>query len=387
MTMSDSGSMHGHHGFRGHHGHRRKRRSGGTRPPEEIVVFTLGQGKTIGDEMLTTNETMSKETIKALTKLDVFALNKNDYDKFMKEIRSSERREVFTLLRDCFLFEGWSRAKLERLTNLCKKKVFDAGEYLFRQGAVPDFLFLLLSGELQLIKEIEFVLKNSLPVGPSMWEDRTRTMTKHLALKTITQRGAYLGEVSIIHDSTRTTSCVAKTRSVVLSIDKDVFLNMVDSDKIVQLNSRIEFTDMSLLEKFYHVKGGPESYIQTRDAVFYPNRTRSMFKKPDSRPATSTSPVSPTGAGMKIGRGRPRSPSSRKEEVQMLTMREKQEHEKALEKTLQAKKRMSALQQFTGQSDMNLNSSAEDYVAGPVSVHDNGRISCCSTYIRVFVRI
>ena len=37
------------------------------------------------------------------------------------------------VLRDNFLFENWSRLKLEKLTNLCKKRIFESGEYLFRQ--------------------------------------------------------------------------------------------------------------------------------------------------------------------------------------------------------------------------------------------------------------
>ena len=37
------------------------------------------------------------------------------------------------MFRDNFLFENWSRAKLERLTNLCRKKVYEAGELIYKQ--------------------------------------------------------------------------------------------------------------------------------------------------------------------------------------------------------------------------------------------------------------
>ena len=42
-------------------------------------------------------------------------------------------REIFTVLRDNFLFENWTRLKLEKLTNLCDKKVFELGDYIFKQ--------------------------------------------------------------------------------------------------------------------------------------------------------------------------------------------------------------------------------------------------------------
>ena len=37
------------------------------------------------------------------------------------------------VLRDNFLFENWTRLKLEKLTNLCNKRIFDEGDFLFRQ--------------------------------------------------------------------------------------------------------------------------------------------------------------------------------------------------------------------------------------------------------------
>jgi hypothetical protein len=47
-------------------------------------------------------------------------------------------REIFMVLRDNFLFENWTRLKLEKLTNLCNKRIFEEGEYLFRQVLVRE---------------------------------------------------------------------------------------------------------------------------------------------------------------------------------------------------------------------------------------------------------
>jgi hypothetical protein len=51
-------------------------------------------------------------------------------------------------------------------------------------------------------------------------------------------------------------------RVTVISIDKEVFLNMVDSDKIVSLNSLVEHTDLSVLKNILHISGGPSSIAQ-----------------------------------------------------------------------------------------------------------------------------
>ena len=37
------------------------------------------------------------------------------------------------VLRDNFLFQNWTRLKLEKLTNLCNKMIFEEGDYLFKQ--------------------------------------------------------------------------------------------------------------------------------------------------------------------------------------------------------------------------------------------------------------
>jgi CRP-like cAMP-binding protein len=113
----------------------------------------------------------------------------------MKDVRSSERREIFVLFRDSWLAEGWTRNKLERLTSLCKRKTYEAGEHLFRQGDAPDVLYVLFHGRVDLIKEIDLVCKNVLPVGPHTWQDRTRHRSKSILLKSVTGKGEYFGEV------------------------------------------------------------------------------------------------------------------------------------------------------------------------------------------------
>ena len=59
-----------------------------------------------------------------------------------------------------------------------------------------------------------------------------------------------------------------------ISIDKEVFLNMIDSDKIVSLNSLVEHTDMSVLKNIVHVPGGPSSIACTGKTICYPNKTK-----------------------------------------------------------------------------------------------------------------
>ena len=47
---------------------------------------------------------------------------------------------------------------------------------------------------------------------------------------------------------------------------------MIDSDKIVSLNSLVEHTDISVLKNISHVSGGPSSLASTGKTVVYPNK-------------------------------------------------------------------------------------------------------------------
>ena len=47
---------------------------------------------------------------------------------------------------------------------------------------------------------------------------------------------------------------------------------MIDSDKIVSLNSLVEHTDISVLKNILHVSGGPSSLASTGKTVVYPNK-------------------------------------------------------------------------------------------------------------------
>ena len=58
------------------------------------------------------------------------------------------------ILRDNFLFENWTRLKLEKLTNLCNKRIFETGEYLFRQVSVRTYIVYIYINDKFIIKMI-----------------------------------------------------------------------------------------------------------------------------------------------------------------------------------------------------------------------------------------
>eukprot|EP00596_Hydrurales_sp_CCMP1899_P005711 CAMPEP_0119039916 /NCGR_PEP_ID=MMETSP1177-20130426/9674_1 /TAXON_ID=2985 /ORGANISM="Ochromonas sp, Strain CCMP1899" /LENGTH=424 /DNA_ID=CAMNT_0007004421 /DNA_START=243 /DNA_END=1514 /DNA_ORIENTATION=- len=67
----------------------------------------VGPGMCFCEKVLSKGIIVSPYTATSESKVELLALHKTDFDIFMKEIRSSERREIFMVLRDNFLFENW----------------------------------------------------------------------------------------------------------------------------------------------------------------------------------------------------------------------------------------------------------------------------------------
>ena len=53
-------------------------------------------------------------TVRAATKVETISLHKLDYDRFIKDIQASEKREDFHVFRECKLFRTWNRARIEK---------------------------------------------------------------------------------------------------------------------------------------------------------------------------------------------------------------------------------------------------------------------------------
>jgi CRP-like cAMP-binding protein len=47
----------------------------------------------------------------------------------------------------------------------CMRKLFNKGEYVFRQGDVPNQLCVILDGKIEIIREIVYSRCNRWPVG------------------------------------------------------------------------------------------------------------------------------------------------------------------------------------------------------------------------------
>jgi signal-transduction protein with cAMP-binding, CBS, and nucleotidyltransferase domain len=84
-----------------------------------------------------------------------------------------------------------------------------------------------------IVKEIHIVVRNRWPVGISDWDGVAKKKIKPVIVNQLT-RGAYFGELSIIKNKNRTATARAKTRCVLLCLDKLEFVHLLRSGKTME---------------------------------------------------------------------------------------------------------------------------------------------------------
>ena len=84
-----------------------------------------------------------------------------DYDHFVRDYQQQEKRENFYLLKESSLLKSWPRSKVEKISNYAfRRTYFDIGAYVYRQGDVPEYVYFILEGKVNIVKEVKIYAKN-----------------------------------------------------------------------------------------------------------------------------------------------------------------------------------------------------------------------------------
>jgi len=248
------------------------------------VVAHLGKGKAFGELALVKGDVRTASII-AETPVEVISLHKLDYDHFIKDIQTAERRENFYLLRDCSLFLSWPRAKIEKMVNTCQRKVIEAGGNIYKQGDDPDSIFVVMDGTVHVIKEVIIQSKNMWPTGMNSWQGLTRKVMKPILTNTL-HKGGHFGELAIVKGTPRLDTAIASTKCLLVQLDKLEFLHLVHHD--AQISNQLQQStlnnkypvDNQILKLIGHLSGGPMSQATSGELTIYPNKVVPLKSPP-----------------------------------------------------------------------------------------------------------
>jgi len=113
-----------------------------------------------------------------------------------------------SLLQTLEPFAGIGPHELEKIIGLMERQMFAPGETLISEGAVATKFFVLIQGQLDVVKSIE----------GDEWE----------ILNSITRSGELFGEMALVEDKLRSAGIISREASEVLVVQKEGFLELVN---------------------------------------------------------------------------------------------------------------------------------------------------------------
>jgi CRP-like cAMP-binding protein len=249
------------------------------------VVAKLGAGKSFGELAIVKGDVRTASII-AETRVECLSLHKSDYDHFLKDIQATEKRENFYLLRDCLMFDGWPRAKIDKLSSTCQRKTVEEGTYIFKQDAETDCVYVIMDGGVDIVKEVIIESRNAWPMAMNRWETSVKRVVKPVRMASL-GKGEQFGEISIMRSRPRGASAIATSKTVLVCIEKLEFLHMVkavgamssqmDKGKVDMLNRYPK--DEQILGLVGTITGGPGSFVRSGNVTIYPNKTKEAIKR------------------------------------------------------------------------------------------------------------
>lgn len=114
-----------------------------------------------------------------------------------------------TAFAESGIFMDLDDDEIEGVGEICEVVELKAGEHVFREGDEGDRLYIIERGEVRLSRNI-----------PGVGEEAI----------TVLRRGACFGEMSVLDHSTRSTDAIVHSRCTLVTISRDDFLELVESD-------------------------------------------------------------------------------------------------------------------------------------------------------------
>ncbi|MEW6775455.1 MAG: cyclic nucleotide-binding domain-containing protein [Bdellovibrionota bacterium] len=120
-----------------------------------------------------------------------------------------------SVLKNIYLFQELSDAHLKEVASICHEEEAKVGTTVFKEGEKGDKLFIILSGEIRISKQIPGVGEEALAV---------------------LKQGAFFGEMALIDDSERSADAIANKSCKLATISRE------DFEQFLFVNKDIAYT-------------------------------------------------------------------------------------------------------------------------------------------------
>src|SRR5881394_131767 len=118
--------------------------------------------------------------------------------------------EVTELLKQVMIFRDLDDAELAQVAEVCKEEKFVSGEYIFHEGEAGNRLYLIVSGEVRISRDV-----------PGSGEEALAVL----------KPGALFGEMSVFDRSERSTHAISNGGCTLLTITRPDFEMLLDFNR------------------------------------------------------------------------------------------------------------------------------------------------------------
>ncbi|KAJ8022893.1 cGMP-dependent protein kinase 1 [Holothuria leucospilota] len=205
---------------------------------ENKFLTTMGPGKVFGELAILYNCTRTA-SVTALTVAKLWAIDRPCFQAIMMKTSLVRQAEQVDLLKRVVAFKHLPEETLNKLADVVDEAYFDEGDYIVRQGATGDTMYIISKGKCRVTKRTE--------------SHSTPTLSKVL------QKGDYFGEKALQGEDMREANVIAADKEgvVCLTLDRESFMQVAGSlnDNHVRKNDDLikgrvdsEFSEIKLSE-------------------------------------------------------------------------------------------------------------------------------------------
>jgi CRP/FNR family cyclic AMP-dependent transcriptional regulator len=127
-------------------------------------------------------------------------------------VKKTDKDTAF--FRKIFLFQDLEDREIEQVLDRTSPREFSAGSEIIREGEPGDSMFIMISGEVEITKQLTLVLDEDTP--------KERVMIRLKA-----DDGVYFGEMSLLEQDTRSATVTALTDCRLLELNHQDFLELI----------------------------------------------------------------------------------------------------------------------------------------------------------------
>ncbi len=119
--------------------------------------------------------------------------------------------------RRIFLFQDLEDQEIEQVLGRTHRRDFSAGEVIIQEGKPGDSMYIMVSGEVEITKQLTLVLDEDTP--------KERVMIRLKA-----EDGVYFGEMSLLEDAPRSATVTASNECRLLELFQKDFLELIQQN-------------------------------------------------------------------------------------------------------------------------------------------------------------